>query len=195
MPRSGSTWLYNVVRFCCELSGKYVSAGWVEDYLKLRDAEIIVLKTHEIKTTFDYSYTFYSYRDLRDVVASYKRQSGNIYSMQKLKRMIDLDGYWRKKANFTMRYEVMIKCPKAVIEKILSVFDIKNLNVYDILEKMDKLIFPESLNKSFKYDKTSLLHPNHITNGNKCTWEEIDVSFIKKIETEFKQWFKDNGYL
>jgi hypothetical protein len=45
------------------------------------------------------------------------------------------------------------------------------------------------------YDKTSLFHKNHITDGRHGSWNGIvNNLFIKEIEIKYKNWFVENGY-
>lgn len=193
MPRSGSTWLYNAVRLAFVLSGNRVEAGWIHDYINFRKKGIVILKTHFHPSPTPPDFCFYSYRDVRDVIASFKRQSGRLYSFVKVKQIISLFEYWRDIADFSMKYESMMRNPDEVVEILLSTLNI-NLPVKQVLDEIDKLESPPKVQRWNLYNKENLLHPGHITNGGSNTWKDIDPSLIHRVEKTFESWFIRNGY-
>ena len=90
MPRSGSTWLYNAARLLLISSssvGNNLSSGWIEDLGTLSKKEVMLIKIHDLPKFLSKKsqIILYSYRDLRDALASSKRKFGNEPSMDKAK--------------------------------------------------------------------------------------------------------------
>ncbi|MEM9155856.1 MAG: hypothetical protein AAGB13_12620, partial [Cyanobacteria bacterium P01_F01_bin.33] len=77
MKRSGSTWLYNVLRVLLQEHTTYqVYGAWVSDYDAKNLAPIHLIKVHGFNSQLlDYSdLVFTSRRDIRDVIASLIRK-------------------------------------------------------------------------------------------------------------------------
>lgn len=79
MPRSASTWLYNVARLLIarlpEAKDQF-SCGWVGDWQAIPKKPYMPIKIHDYHQGFaDASrLVLYSYRDIRDALASVKRK-------------------------------------------------------------------------------------------------------------------------
>ena len=107
MQRSGSTWLYNPVRlllcsnaviesdFCC---------GWLDDQAHLSEARYRLLKVHEFDGDLaeKSNRIFYSYRDIRDVVASSKRKFNYEPSIGMVDHLIATHARWEVVADYVM---------------------------------------------------------------------------------------------
>ncbi|MCB0508971.1 MAG: hypothetical protein KDD21_11800 [Bacteroidetes bacterium] len=79
MIRSGSTLLYNILRIILQM--KYngnISCGWIDDYDKLEKNRRYLIKTHSInrKLVFGAEHIFYTYRDIRECLLSFKIRFG-----------------------------------------------------------------------------------------------------------------------
>lgn len=195
MPRSGSTWMYNVVRLAYKLSGVEVGAGWIQNYNRYRKFEIVILKTHFHLPPKPPEFLFYTYRDLRDVIASYKRQSGRLFSINKIRNIVCVFDYWKSKSNYNMRYESMINNPEEVIDSVIDILKIRRISARQVKQAVEKLDPPSEKNRWNKFDQVNLLHPGHITDGGIGTWSNLEPNLIRCIEKEFKQWFIDNDYV
>ena len=79
MPRSGSTWLYNAARLLLRRApqgGADLSGGWIGDWRRLPKRRRLLLKVHEFDPFLAKKarLVLYSYRDLRDALASCRRK-------------------------------------------------------------------------------------------------------------------------
>lgn len=188
--------MYNIVRLAFELSGKDVGAGWIHDFKRYRKKEVVILKTHFHLISTPPDIILYSYRDIRDVIASNKRQSGRLFTLEKIDHILELYTYWMRRSNFTMRYESFIQdSAERMAKLILEFLNLFSVPVSKVMEEVEKLEVPSSKNRWNFYDKVNLLHPNHITNGGTGTWRDIDPKFIRRVEKRHRQWFIDNNYV
>ena len=98
MPRSASTWMYNVTRILLE--EKYpnqVSAGWVADYKTLEKKPVHLIKIHQFDKYWAHraGIILYSYRDVRDAFASAIRKFGIEPHMKFCDQWIKDDKVWK----------------------------------------------------------------------------------------------------
>lgn len=76
MTRSASTWLYNAARLLVSHSvDTDISYGWINDFKHLPPRYNAVIKLHKYEPELvrNSTHILYSYRDIRDVLASMKR--------------------------------------------------------------------------------------------------------------------------
>jgi hypothetical protein len=196
MPRSASTWLFNVIRLIL-LSSPSIknnfSSGWIHDNIppKLHT----LLKTHSFNELLinRAKLVAYSFRDVRDAVSSAKRKFGREPTVEWCTKWIALHEYWIKKAHIIMRYEDMLVDKRPFVEQISNHLGIK-INPNDIIDQTLQLP-KDSKNVKGVHNKVTLYHPNHITDGKHGTWKyTLDPSLIKDIETKHKEWFEQNNY-
>lgn len=202
MPRSGSTWLYNALRFL--LQDRYsecnLVCGWCEDVdLAQVASDIVLLKVHsfERKIADRANAIFYSFRDIRDALASYKRKFGKEPSVQMANHFVRHDRLWRGVSHYNMRYEKMIENPEGVLGEIASVLvPDRRINYKNILNKIERLRFHGDENGEVLYHKVNLLHRDHITDGGTQTWEGcLDKDLLDSIELNHRDWFSENSYI
>ena len=111
MPRSGSTLLYNTVRLLLERTGKLdIGAGWISDFNSFKNHDLVILKIHSYEPVIanNAAMILYSYRDIRDALASFKRKFGIEPTIDRARKFIVNDKNWREKSPFIMKYEDMI---------------------------------------------------------------------------------------
>ncbi|MGF1580346.1 MAG: hypothetical protein ACFCD0_13365 [Gemmataceae bacterium] len=195
MPRSGSTWLYNTVRLLLESSLGHpdrLASGWIHDWPKLPQRETVLLKVHDFDVHLaDRSrLILYSYRDIRDALASSVRKFGTVPTLDLARKWLAQDQTWRNAATFVMRYETMIHARAQVCDQIANALGIPCCPT-NIIEQVQQLNCPSRT----EYDPTTLLHPNHVTDGRHGTWRKwLSESLVKELELEFREWFEVNDY-
>jgi hypothetical protein len=198
MPRSGSTWLYNAMRIILKSDiGIDLGAGWIQDIEKFKDHETILLKLHGYIPNLASKATFvaYSYRDLRDVMASIKRKFNTSPSMAIARQYLEDDAKWRQCALFAMKYEDMMDEPQNVDENLQKALGIYWFESASICHEIGTLNYSSSEDKNDVYNNENLLHAGHITNGKHGSWKgELDPEFVLELETEFSSWLTENGY-
>ena len=153
MPRSGSTWLYNAVRLLLEYTGKLdIGAGWISDFNSFKNHDVVILKIHYFKPVIANNATMilYSYRDIRDALASFKRKFGNEPSIEQARKFIHNDNIWREKASFIMKYEDMIAAQEKTLEKITGFLGITNANLIQIIQDINNMTYEKGETFSIK---------------------------------------------
>jgi len=200
MPRSGSTWLYNAARLILLNSQKthdLVSFGWIGDLDSIPKKKIMLIKIH----SYDISWVkksqiiLYSYRDIRDALASAKRKFEQQPSIERADAYILQYKQWKNEADFIMRYESMLNDPLGTLEKLASTLNIKDVKLTEILTEINSLSYQSTGIKNEAYNMENLLHKGHITNGSHGSWKGyLDDVLVKQIEDKFRDWFIENKY-
>jgi hypothetical protein len=198
MPRSGSTWLYNAARLLLglKLPKSDLSSGWVEDIDIIPKGKLLLLKIHifDERWLSQSSLTLYSYRDVRDALASNKRKFGTEPTLHLAKRFIENDERWRAVSAYNLRYERMIAKPLIVLAELAEVLEISS-DCRGILEEINRLDYNDDGPKNDNYHMINLLHRNHITDGRHGSWgHTLDPHLLRDIEQTYYEWFMKNGY-
>lgn len=162
MKRSGSTWLYNVVRVACEKYYGDVYVSGFHQYDETNDSEVHIVKEHNfIKNLAEKAdFVFTSYRNYEEVRKSLKRfnKDEDYLSTDNInKKIIDLL-YWNMYSNYMMLYEKMEDNPEKIINRVLEVLGI-DININEVKKEVDNIEPP--INK--EYDEKTLMFKNHIT--------------------------------
>lgn len=126
MPRSGSTWLYNALRLM--LAQRFASPGalacaWVGDIDRLpAEALCRLVKLHEWDGALagQADFVVWSYRDLRDAMASQHRKFGGALSLQFADYLVRQDARWSARADHVMRYEDMLAQPRHELQRLAA---------------------------------------------------------------------------
>ena len=201
MPRSGSTWLYNAVRLLIENSlgsKNNFSCGWIGDWEDIPKKDVMLIKIHDFdqKIAADASTIVYSFRDIRDAMASSSRKFNSLPSIDKATHLINTHSKWIEVADFVMRYEDMLHNKMNIIADLIKLFHIEfESSINDILIHLDMLNYDCDGKKNDVYHEINLYHKNHITCGQWGCWGDlIDKDTIKVIESTHKEWFVENNY-
>jgi len=198
MPRSASTWMYNVIRILLEEKHpNQVSAGWVADYKTLEKKPVHLIKIHRFDKYWvrRADVVLYSYRDVRDAFASAIRKFDIEPHTKFCEQWIRDDKDWKNAADCVMRYEDFVENQEKEIHKIAAALGIKNYSVENILQQIADLK-SGAKSKEKPHDKQSLFHKNHATTkGGHGNWHsEINGELLHQIETECREWFIENDY-
>ena len=200
MPRSGSTWMYNTIRIL--ILNQYIhkedfTYGWIEDIDKLPPSKIRLIKihNHEENIVNKSDIIFYSYRDIRDAIASSFRKFGTKPSIKLASQFIEQHFKWEKISNYTMRYETMLKDKEKIVMEIANVLNIKSCSPQKIINQIENMNYNSNGKKNEIYNMDNLFHRDHITDGRHGSWRDtLSESFIKEIENKYSSWLNDYGY-
>ena len=199
MPRSGSTWLYNTVRLLLERTGKLdIGAGWISDFYSFKNHDVVILKIHYYEPVIanNAAMILYSYRDIRDALASFKRKFGSEPTIERARNFIVNDKKWREKSPFIMKYEDMIASQEETAERIARFLGITSADCNRIIKDINTMTYEKGDKKNEVYNMENLLHKNHITDGRHGSWDSyVTKDLVNQIENEFNDWLKSNGYL
>ncbi|NJK64942.1 MAG: sulfotransferase domain-containing protein [Synechococcaceae cyanobacterium SM2_3_1] len=201
LPRSGSTWLYNVVRLLLSTDGASVSGAFIDKYDSSDPAEIHVIKTHEFKPWLaeQANLILASRRDLRDIVASLirKRWISPAQAIDYIGPYVQHYEFWRSIAVYELVYESMIEDQ---LQEILTLSEILGVECNSqILERICEAV--AAIGQSERqigsgWDQETLIHPQHITDGRAGSYQEtLDSDLISSINYNFGDWLKYYGYL
>lgn len=199
IPRSGSTWLYNIVRIM--LQGRYasVNAQWIEDIGECELSEANVIKLHEPDLNWQQraNRILLSKRDLRDIAASlvsmgWARSDADLIDAARNARQ--MHDFWASYASLDLRYEDALADRIHAVRQVASAlsFDLSDDELAEIAAKV-----PQKANfvGSGGYDPMTLLHPNHVNDGRAGRWrEQIAPRVADAIWDENSTWLKANGY-
>ncbi|MDT8386623.1 MAG: hypothetical protein RQ736_03870 [Thiogranum sp.] len=210
MPRSASTWLYNAIRLVMlkqpNMANKF-SSGWIGDLNKLPQKNYMLIKVHEFNDDLASASTamFYSYRDIRDVIASVARKFGGIPSLEEAGKYIESHENWIQAADLTVKYESMLHDKESIIVDIVNALNAKQtlpfqcgedvLNAEEIVKEIETLDFNSSGSRNIHYNEMNLYHKRHITDGRHGAWKEyLDAKLVSCITDKYQWWFEKYGY-
>ena len=200
IPRSGSTWLFNVARLILERDipgGVY--GAWLDDYAPGADKPIHVIKLHgPADALLDADVILSSRRDLRDIAASAVLM-GWCKSTDEILRFADsaLSGHeiWSAHATVELAYEDIVGRPAQCVAAVGSALAVAlDEGGYDeILNAVESLQTPT---QRADYDPETLLHPGHRRNGGVGYYGSVLTSAaVQAIEQRFGDWLERYGYL
>lgn len=198
MYRSGSTWLFNVVRLAMIHAGKaplVLSSIDPESDAKFEASGNVILKTHIWKHSYQIAdWIFASHRDLRDVVASHHRKFGSTPSIAVANEAFGRYLPFTFFSAYDMRYETMMSDQKAEMENIIRLIGLQ-CDSDNVLSELLALKFNKAMDGS-EQDSVNFLHPGHITDGRHGSWKGIvPDAVVSEIETAHAAWLRENGYL
>lgn len=197
MPRSGSTFVYNVVRLVCSELHTDVAAGWIDDLSVLTNRSAAIVKSHEWDAWIakSSSMSVYSYRDIRQSLMSAKLKFGVEPTMDLCDQWIDEYNRARWNADLVVSYEQISEHPERVVESIARFVNAR----VDATELLNQLALEESLSAAeindVPYDPKTLLHGQHRTNASPNAWRSgLDPGIIEHLEIKHAAWFDETGY-
>jgi len=198
MPRSASTWQYNVVVHALRLLGHDdVGGGWIDDLPSFARHAVVIIKTHRYETPIAdrADLVFTAYRDPRDVLASSQRCFGHEPRVEHAVAAVAHLERWSMIADHVMRYEDLLERGKpAVVAEMLRAIggDAATLDARGIADAVEAL---DADRKADGYDKTSLLHANHRTDGRHGQWSQLPAHVVAGVESQLGAWMRAKGYL
>lgn len=201
MPRSGSTWLFNAVRLLLLKANFTITAKWIDDFIEsdLSNADVVLIKLHDFNLDWvdQADFVVYSYRDIRDALASIERKFGHTPTLELANDLIDIDYKWKKVTNFVMRYESLDSKKESILNELAKQLGLhfNKKDFTDIQNELDNMKYSDSKYINERYNLINLLHVNHITHGGYGTWKgQVDDCLISEIEQHCLQWFIDFDY-
>lgn len=199
--RSGSTWLYNAARLALSLAGHSVYGRFYDGTYDPEDpARFHVVKVHrfEDEVLEVARVVLTSIRDPRDIGASAVRRGLIESTPEAVVSFVEeavLDGYerWRPHAALAMRYEELHggQAPE-ILRRLLAVLEPLGVTGVSVDELEREL---ESLRPGARYDRETLLWPNHLTDGRVHGYRDtLSAEAIAAVEARLGAWMSANGY-
>lgn len=199
MPRSGSTWLYNAVRLMLEKSSIYPTpknSGWIGDLRQLYPDSSCLIKIHDFEEDLvsKANLIVYSYRDVRDALASSVRMFQSAADIDKVNHWIQNDMNWKAHAHFVMKYEDFILSPRSELEKLAAVIGYSE-SIVELEHNLGSLNYNSQGEKNRRYHTLNLFHKEHITDGRHGSWSKnLPNSLVDEIEDTYSDWLRSNNY-
>ncbi|HEY9841205.1 MAG: hypothetical protein ACAI44_30995 [Candidatus Sericytochromatia bacterium] len=200
MGRAGSTWLFNAARLLLCSSptiAQQLSFGWVGDLPKIPLRRYMLLKIHDYhpQLVAQSSTILYSYRDIRDVIASMARKFGRTPQLGDADHLVAQFRLWMPVAQFVMRYEDMLSDKQSIIAGMAAALGRNGVDPAAILAELEAMSFASPGEKGASYHVTNLYHPGHITDGRHGSWRDVlDPALAQAILARHRDWFEANGY-
>jgi hypothetical protein len=199
MPRSASTWLYNAVRYALashpHIAPLFVG-GWIDDRNSLPAKPYTLLKLHDFvpELAGQAKLVFYSYRDIRDVVASLQRKFSYTPSLDFVGCLTALHERWLEVADEVIRYEDLLRDERPVILRIARRIGV-TIDARAVADHLAGLSYLSPGPKNSQYHQTNLYHAQHVTDGRHGSWREtLDDEFLAEVENRYGGWLRQHGY-
>lgn len=210
MPRSGSTWMYNVLRLLLNSwpgIGSRLGAGWYQDIDRMMGNPYVLLKLHfHTGVLCDKAHAvFYSYRDIRDALASQQRRFGGEASMQWADEYVRSHEQWMLRADYVMKYEDMLYDKPGIVAGLARSIGERfpapswtaaaTWSVEEIIAEIEGMSYESPGPKNPDYNEVTLFHPRHMTDGRRGSWREtLDPGLAAAVEAKYRWWFHKCGY-
>ncbi|CAD5951812.1 hypothetical protein PCC9214_02603 [Planktothrix tepida] len=202
MMRSGSTWLYNATRLVLSSSPTIknnLTCGWSGDwkYKKIPEKEYTLIKIHDFVQSIADQATLivYSYRDIRDAMASNWRAFGDSPTVEFADYLIQMHEQWINVADLVVPYHRILTGKNSIIEELAQLCAVGSVNASAIVDEIDNLSYESEGDRDEVHHKTNLFHSNHITDGRNGYWVNyLDPDLVQQIEMKYRDWFEKYGY-
>ena len=201
MPRSGSTWLYNVLRLLLQRQlseGQAFSSGWFANRQSVDDEGLQLLKLHKYDAEMARSARFiaYSYRDPRDALASARRKFGTPLTLGWLDDCIGQHDAWVKVAQHVLRYESMLDDPQKQARALARRLGLPATLGEAVCAEIGELSFDSAGPRNEQYHDINLFHRDHRTSdGQPGRWRtELPAALQTEIQERHAQWLQRHGY-
>lgn len=159
IKRSGSTWVYNVVRLLCESVSNDISVSG-QDYDLENIAEYYIVKVHpffrDLAEKADHIFT--SDRPDKRIQESLNRAFGDETTLDRVRRMRKKLNVWNEYADYCVPFQSIYGQPLRVVQHIATVLGIQ-ANYKKILSDVNHVKPPTNQ----KRDPVTFLFQNHIT--------------------------------
>lgn len=192
MPRSGSTLLFNIIRECAKENSTSVEWFWVDSYIRVKEANIVIVKSHTISwlDAVFFDKIIYSYRDLRTALVSNSKMFRKRITYHQAENFIKQYSNAKKYADCIIEYNDVIKSDDFIISKIC---DVLNFNA-DKSKIKNRL---KSLNREGRdnLNMETFIHKDHRTYTELNEWAStVPDELRNRIEKDFEWWFAECGY-
>ncbi|MHB0937195.1 MAG: hypothetical protein ACYC6A_12470 [Armatimonadota bacterium] len=198
MRRSGSTWLYNVLRYCYLNAGCRTYGDYAKEYDASVPADAHVVKVHPFNRELcgQAKHVFTTIRDLRDAVASmvrFKLAQNTPAGIAHAARTLITREYetWAPYSDMEIRYEEMVRDRPGTIAKVLRVLELPDVDPLEVqrdIEKLTRMALPAR-------DRATQLWPRHLTDGRLGSYgDTLSPRLVEIVEDVAGDWLAEHGY-
>jgi len=147
-----------------------------------------------------------AHRDLRDVAGSVLQRgwaSSEDAIVEFLLAAITQHRWWSERARLDVRFESMLEDRVAAAREVARAIGVETtpLQASDLVARVQALSYSPGVQSSDdrvgdnSYDRTTLLHRNHVTAGPPNVRRQLlNSRVISRIENVFGDWLEQNGY-
>jgi len=188
------------------MNGRF-SAGWFQDLARLARNPYLLLKLHFYHAQLGAyaSLIFYSYRDLRDAMASQQARFGGQAEMEWADLYVQSHEQWMQRAVYAMKYENMLKDKHGMVANVAAVLAsrfLAPLGITAVLPDIDAIVhevggmsYDSPGPRNPLYHEINLFHRRHIINGGTGSWRHIlDPGLAAAVADKYRWWFEKYGY-
>lgn len=208
MPRSMTTWIFNVVS---ELTSDYQPKKlWIDP--SDHDAEqqfstskgVCIAKCHHYSKALadNADFIIYSYRDIRAAAVSCHRKFNSKYSYGFIASWIDAQKAWMNYADISLQYEDLVNNEEEGLIKIIDVIRRKKpgLKLYEdsqaVRQQVEKSFQGKQTTDEVNYSIDSMILPGHRTfQPEPENLAEVDKQIYDQVQAEFSTWLRQYGYI
>lgn len=209
MPRSMTTWIFNVLRQL--ISNEKIESIWIDSADAISESRFeisnnaVLAKCHHFSERLANSadLIIYSYRDIRTAAVSARRKFGSPCNKFELDGWISAGEEWLKVADAVLKYENVLPQPVIAIAELRGLLTnrfgaaaLANLSDATVLSRVDAAFENGSNEENHEYDKSTLIIPGHRTfqpMPDDLTHEER--SLYEWVQKEYSAWLLKYGYL
>lgn len=221
MPRSASTWSYNVCRLILDATTKNYNANFFGEQEELdhclqellsieQDTQDILVKAHFLGSVAldlvqsSQAKNIYTYRDPRDAISSSLQFIDKPFEKVLEQIAVSLNLYNRYEAfdnSLLIAYDDILQSPKSEINKIATYLNIQPTSeLVNQIDQQTNLIASRKIIQSLPEDKTrtdskTLLHSGHIQRASSGYWKDTLTPAQKLVANSlFESWLIKLGY-
>jgi hypothetical protein len=148
---------------------------------------------------------FYSYRDIRDAIASQQRRFGGRATMKWADDFVDRHEVWMNRADYAMRYERMLHIKDAIVAELVEVLRARQILPSEaefrapdpraIIEDIEHMNYDSPGSRNPYFNEVTLYHPAHFTDGRPGSWAgTLNPVLVSEIEDKYRWWFAKYDY-
>lgn len=209
MPRSMTTWAFNVVRAL--LADEEVKTIWIEPSAKQLEDEFaeagisVLAKCHHFSEGLAAAaeLIIYSYRDIRTAAVSFHRKFASSCTQGQLDGWVESGRAWLPLAQIVLRYESVENFPLQTVARLRSLLIekfgskvIRNVSDEDVLRRVEIEFELRQATSEISYDSATMITPAH------RTFQPLprdllgtDKEMYERVGREFSVWLSDHGYV
>jgi hypothetical protein len=209
MPRSMTTWAFNVLRELVVAPAP--QALWIEPASAEERAfaaadGIVIGKCHHYSPALARAanLVIYSYRDLRTAAVSALRKFGSTGSREQLEVWIQVERLWRPRADLVLRYEAVEKEPESAVRELAALLRARApasvLLSQDeppaVLVRVEDNFRRGEESAAKAHDPATLVLPGHRTFQPRAEALPLaERALYERVQAAFSDWLEDHDYV
>ncbi|HET7731214.1 MAG TPA: FkbM family methyltransferase [Usitatibacter sp.] len=208
MPRSMTTWAFNVLReLLSDPEGDYlwIAPGAPEEARFAQGGRTVLAKCHHFSPALAQAadVVVYSYRDVRSAAVSYHRKFGSACSRELVDNWVEAERRWLQFASISLRYEDVEREPLQAVAALRAMLGRKAPGVpltaladAEVLARVDDTFRGLQDGRDVKYDASTMILPAHRTfQPEPEKLSPAEKAIYDRIGAEFAPWLASHRYV